>query len=83
MKKRLEYIDRLKGLAMIMVVAGHIIAFCGIGYNNIYMDNIVLINMPLFLFLNGLVVNKPSMANGLWYIRKKICQILIPFLAWD
>ncbi|ROT17602.1 acyltransferase [Muribaculaceae bacterium Isolate-110 (HZI)] len=82
MKKRLEYIDRLKGLAMIMVVAGHIIAFCGIGYNNIYMDNIVLINMPLFLFLNGLVVNKPSMANGLWYIRKKICQILIPFLAW-
>lgn len=27
MKKRLEYIDRLKGLAMIMVVAGHIIAF--------------------------------------------------------
>lgn len=82
MKERLEYIDRLKGLAMIMVVAGHIITFCGLGYDNIYMDNIVMINMPLFLFLNGLVVSKPSKTNGIEYLRKKTCQILIPFLAW-
>ncbi len=82
MKERLEYIDRLKGLAMIMVVAGHIITFCGLGYDNIYMDNIVMINMPLFLFLNGLVVSKPLMANWGRYLWKKTRQILVPFLAW-
>lgn len=30
MTQRLEYIDQLKGLAMLLVVIGHIIVFCGI-----------------------------------------------------
>lgn len=82
MTERLGYIDSLKGLAMTLVVAGHIIVFCGLGYDNIYVDNIVMINMPLFLFLNGFVVREWPV-NGLYqYLAKKFYQIIIPFLSW-
>lgn len=56
-KQRFVYIDRLKGLAMLMVVVGHIFVFCGLEYDNMFINHIVAINMPLFLFLNGLVTN--------------------------
>ena len=49
MTQRLEYIDQLKGLAMLLVVIGHIIVFCGLGYDNIFIRNITMMNMPLFL----------------------------------
>lgn len=65
-----------------MVVAGHIIVFCGLGYDNLYVKNIVMINMPLFLFLNGLVVRKLPVENALSYFIEKFGKIMIPFLAW-
>jgi surface polysaccharide O-acyltransferase-like enzyme len=55
--KRIDYIDALKGVAMLMVLIGHVILFCGLGDNNVITKNIVLINMPLFFMLNGLVIN--------------------------
>lgn len=65
-----------------MVVAGHIIVFCGLGYDNLYVKNIVMINMPLFLFLNGLVVRKLPVENASSYFIEKFGKIMIPFLAW-
>lgn len=82
MKERLYYIDWLKGLAMIMVVMGHIIIFCGQLEDSICMKNIVMINMPLFFCLNGLVVKSFPIDNGNIYLLKKIRQIFIPFIAW-
>jgi hypothetical protein len=54
---RLDYIDALKGLAMMMVIVGHVFVFCGLGSDNVIIKHIVLLNMPLFFMLNGLVVN--------------------------
>lgn len=82
MTERINCIDSLKGLAMIMVVAGHLIVFCGLGYDNLYVKNIVMINMPLFLFLNGLVVRKLPVENVSTYFIEKFRKILIPFFAW-
>ena len=82
MNARIEYIDRLKGFAMIMVVAGHLITFCGLGYENSYMTHILLINMPLFLFLNGLMVSKITLNGSGEYLLKKARQILLPFISW-
>ena len=79
---RLAYIDRLKGLAMLMVVMGHLMIFCGLGYENPLIDSIVLVNMPLFLFLNGLVVRELTFVDGKWYLFKKFRQIMIPFFLW-
>lgn len=79
MTQRLEYIDQLKGLAMLLVVIGHIIVFCGLGYDNIFIRNITMMNMPLFFFLNGLVISEKMSLKGL---LRKTCQLLLPFFSW-
>lgn len=79
MTQRLEYIDQLKGLAMLLVVIGHIIVFCGLGYDNIFIRNITMMNMPLFFFLNGLVISEKMSLKGL---LRKTYQLLLPFISW-
>ncbi len=64
MTQRLQYIDQLKGLAMLLVLIGHVIVFCGLGYDNVFMKHIVMMNMPLFFFLNALVINKIGITKG-------------------
>lgn len=51
MTQRLEYIDQLKGLAMLLVVIGHIIVFCGLGYDNIFIRNITMNEYASFFLL--------------------------------
>ena len=79
MTQRLEYIDQLKGLAMLLVVIGHVIVFCGLGYDNCFIRNITMMNMPLFFFLNGLVISEKMFLKGL---LRKTYQLLLPFLSW-
>ena len=58
--KRIEYIDNIRGLTMILVVADHVASFClGIGdyvpsVHPIYME----FTMPLFFFISGFVLYK-------------------------
>lgn len=70
MKARLPYIDQLKGLAMMLVIIGHIILFCGLGWDNDYMTVIVMIEMPLFIFLNGLVVSELQNRGGCFFTKE-------------
>lgn len=79
MTQRLEYIDQLKGLAMLLVVIGHVIVFCGLGYDNSFIRNITMMNMPLFFFLNGLVISESLSFKGL---LRKTHQLLLPFFSW-
>ena len=60
-KERMLYIDRLKALAMIMVVMGHTIYFCM--YHEERPDDAVFniictFHVPLFFFLSGVVISK-------------------------
>lgn len=73
MTQRLEYIDQLKGLAMLLVVIGHIIVFCGLGYDNIFIRNITMMNMPLFFFLNGLVISEKMSLKAYYVKRANFC----------
>ena len=81
--QRLEYIDRLKGIAMLMVVIGHIIVFCGLGYENTFVRHITMMNMPLFYFLNGLVLKDAyGIKNETKFLLYKSQQLLLPFFVW-
>lgn len=79
--QRIEYIDQLKGLAILMVVVGHIYNFVSIGDNNVLIKTIDAINMPLFFFLNGVVLHYIEDGWGMQYL-KKTERILLPFFAW-
>lgn len=66
MTERIQYIDRLKGISMLMVVVGHLILFCEIGNDNQFSRHINLINMPLFFFLNVLVIRNIHNWGGIY-----------------
>lgn len=84
MNNRIIYIDALKGLAIILVVWGHIaeksMGIENTSFNWMYSS----FHMPLFIFLSGLFAYKdmkqPSW-NYIWlFLKKKAVRILLPFL---
>ena len=82
MKQYFQYVDRLKGFAMLCVVLGHLV--CYTMYDNwqdsIHDFNLAIVNlfhMPLFIFLSGFVVKTPPDFKKL--IKKCYC-FMIPFL---
>lgn len=79
MTKRKSYIDRLKGIAIILVVMGHVITF---SMNHPIDDKLIKIissfHMPLFMFLSGFVLSSPPNYKKL---AKRFKQLIIPFLT--
>lgn len=79
-----EYIDRLKGLAIILVVMGHVLLYCccSCDFPRAMADfigkGIYSFHMPLFMFLSGIVVsNFPHAAK----LRRKLPQWLVPCIV--
>jgi fucose 4-O-acetylase-like acetyltransferase len=76
-----EYIDRLKGLAIILVVMGHVLLYCccSCDFPRALTDfigkGIYSFHMPLFMFLSGIVVSDFPHASKL---RRKLPQWLVP-----
>ena len=85
-KQRIEYIDAMRGLTMILVVYSHIFSFClgdkDLGFNNI----LFLFRMPCFFFISGWLFeqvgrqwNSASIRNT---IRHKFMVQIIPTLIF-
>lgn len=79
-----NYIDRLKGLAIILVVMGHVLLYCccSCDFPRAMADfigkGIYSFHMPLFMFLSGIVVsNFPHAAK----LRRKLPQWLVPCIV--
>jgi peptidoglycan/LPS O-acetylase OafA/YrhL len=92
--KRLDYIDALKGFAILLVVMGHVLA----GYYPSYKDAldansqgmilwrvIYSFHMPLFMFCSGFVFYKTkeyfSTKNTTSLIGKRFKGLMIPYFA--
>ena len=78
MIQRYNYIDRLKGFTILLVVIGHILAFSMIGDRNPINTVIASFHMPLFMFLSGLVIKEPKIGKALFV---RLLQLLAPFLV--
>ncbi|MEY4766400.1 MAG: hypothetical protein RI907_3073 [Pseudomonadota bacterium] len=91
MSSRIIALDLAKGTAILLVVLGHIVA-----RNNVapgaewYIDfhNLVYaFHMPLFMTLSGMSLgaswrHRSSAADVLGLIRKRVQQLMVPFLAF-
>lgn len=83
-KSRLIHFDVLKGIAILLVIWGHVYNF-GIGE---YRDNMIYIllnalHMPLFIMLSGFFFTKPlnlSTSGILSFWRDKVIRLLLPLL---
>lgn len=75
---RIEYIDILKGLAILLVVIGHAIQ---VNVPNIDINNIFLyiysFHMPLLMFLSGFLAFGKNID-----IKKKFNTLVVPFISW-
>lgn len=83
--QRENKIDFLRGIAAVMVVAGHAISdveYLKAPYNIIYS-----IHMPLFFIISGFLIQRSSDLNknkitNMGTIYKKIVTILVPYFMW-
>lgn len=56
---KLHYIDRLKGLLMLLVIMGHLYLFCYEETSTTLNQMIRWTHMPVFLYLSGWVISTP------------------------
>lgn len=78
-KKRIGYIDALRGFAMILVVYFHISAYGFGSYETGYNGLIEHLRMPLFFFISGLLFNLSSWKeNPQQQFRNKFMALIVP-----
>lgn len=80
---RISYIDQLKGLAIFLVVIGHIYIFC-LKENmasSLFLKWLSYIEMPLFLMLSGFMAYKKDTPNLFYTLRKKVITLILPFIC--
>jgi len=82
---RISYVDKLKGVAIIFVVMGHVTEWSlGVRQSpfNLFYGSF---HMPLFMFLSGLFAYKSfiqwNIREMLVFLKKKAQRILLPFLT--
>lgn len=93
-KERIPYIDSLKGLAILLVVMGHVLACYHNDFNqalSVDSNSMILwkfiygFHMPLFLFLSGFVFNissiQISFSNVFFKIKKNFKRLIVPYVS--
>lgn len=89
MNQRLAYVDMMRGIAILLVVAAHLIQtnVNGGAYTKAFMF-INSFHMPLFFAISGYIAQKVYMPlegakDLLFFIKKKAIALLIPLFVWD
>lgn len=84
MSGRINYIDRMKGMAIFLVVMGHVFFFGFEQSDSIVFKAISSFHMPLFMFLSGLVACS-GIVSPYWSMTKfgrKLGGLLMPLLVF-
>lgn len=82
MKSRNEYIDIAKGIAIFLVVWGHVIKYTLPTGNDIY-NLIYSFHMPVFFCISGYFANNTFLReSAIVFFLKKSYTILLPFIVW-
>ena len=77
--KRIEWFDYMKGIAILIVVLGHMAQHIGDGY--VFAEVTVVCEMPLFFMLSGVLANKIVNRTVLENYKKKISSLGIPLIS--
>ena len=82
---RIDFVDQLKGLAILLVVMGHIYIY-KITDKPLITGIIYTFHMPLFMILAGYVSTKPienSIHSKISFIKKKFRNLMVPYLSFS
>lgn len=84
---RMLFVDRARGLAMLLVVMGHVLIFSIYDEKNYdgwqLFDIIAFFHMPLFFFISGMVMKYDDMdLGGLWRkFYSRSVRLMVPFFV--
>lgn len=87
-KNRNQFVDMMRGIAMLMVVLGHTMTGCTSNAQASFLFNIVWsIQMPLFILISG-YVTKYSHKIGNWsdficYLQRRTVAYMLPWVVWS
>lgn len=84
MSNRISYFDEMKGVAIILVVVGHIMQFA-FGYNQSDVVRMLgIFHMPIFFYISGYFLYKeePDVRGMLYKLYKRALNLLIPYLVF-
>ena len=83
-----QFVDIMRGIAMLMVVLGHTMTGCTVDSQKSLLFNIIWsLQMPLFILISG-YVTKYSRAicdgTGLWkYVKRRTVSYMLPWAVWS
>lgn len=85
--KRDNYLDFVRGLAIVFVLWGHVIQYFIVGYGDFYADKtykmIYSFHMPLFMFISGYVFYwSTSKRDAILLIKKRIFTLGRTMVLW-
>lgn len=81
--KRLQYLDQMKGIAIFLMVMGHVLLFTfGIQHEESKLADVFFINMPMFFYVSGFLLFKEinNSKDLLMRMQHKAARILPPWI---
>lgn len=87
-EKRNQFVDIMRGIAMLLVVLGHTMTGCTADSQKSFLFNIIWsLQMPLFILISGYVTkySRPiSDSKGLWkYVKRRTIAYMLPWAVWS
>ena len=87
-KKRNQFIDVMRGVAMLLVVLGHTMTGSAANAQNGFLYNMIWsLQMPLFILISGYVTRYSKEITGfgalLKFLAKRTLAYLLPFAVWS
>ena len=87
-KERNQFVDVMRGIAMLLVVLGHTMTGCTVDSQKNFLYNIVWsLQMPLFILISGYVTKYShpiSTRKGLWkYVKRRTVAYMLPWAVWS
>lgn len=81
---RLQYFDQMKGIAIILVVIGHVMQF-SFGFNTSdVVDMLGIFHMPVFFYISGYFLYKQIDNISLLFVKlyRRTLSLLVPYLVF-
>lgn len=83
-KHRIEAFDLLKGMAIFLVVMGHVLTMCVRGLDASFLFKFIAqVHMPVFFFISGYFTYKVTENDGFAApnLKKRFMQLVVPLLV--
>lgn len=87
-KNRNQFVDMMRGIAMLMVVLGHTMTGCTSDAQDSFLFNIVWsLQMPLFILISGYITKYShkivDWSDFIWYLQRRTVAYMLPWATWS